>query len=132
MLPELGKRLRAGDLPVAGSRRYRDFDDYLLLVPTFAAMRTPGLPLALEIDTEKYIAQHIELLHAEFQRVDRLAQTNELPEASVTKGLLKITPLDNQESEEAELLTRQAYGLLPRIKITGLLTEVDSWCAHVD
>jgi Tn3 transposase DDE domain len=46
----------------------------------------------------------------------------------VTKGVLKITSLDNQESEEAELLTRQAYGLMPRIKITDLLTEVDSWC----
>lgn len=46
----------------------------------------------------------------------------------MTKGVLKITPLDNQESEEAELLTRQAYGLMPRIKITDLLTEVDGWC----
>lgn len=128
VLSELGKSLRAGDLSVTGSRRYRDFDDYLLPAETFSAMRTAGLPLAIEIDAEKYLAQRIEHLHAEFQRVDRLARTNELPEASVTKGVLKITPLDNQESEEAELLTRQAYGLLPRIKITDLLTEVDSWC----
>ena len=128
VLSELGKSLRAGDLSVAGSRRYRDFDDYLLPAETYAVMRTAGLPLAIEIDSEKYLSQRIELLHAEFQRVDRLAQTNELPEASVSKGVLKITPLDKQESEEAELLTRQAYGLMPRIKITDLLTEVDSWC----
>ena len=69
-----------------------------------------------------------ELLHAEFLRVDRLAQAKALPEASITDGVLKITPLDNQESDEAELLTRQAYGLMPRIKITDLLTEVDGWC----
>ena len=43
--------------------------------------------------------------------------------SSVTNGVLKITPLDNQESEEAELLTRQAYGLMPRIKITDLLLD---------
>ena len=128
VLSELGKSLRAGDLSVAGSRRYRDFDDYLLPAETFSAMRAAGLPLAIEIDSEKYLSQRVELLHTEFQRVDRLAQTNELPEASVIKGVLKITPLDNQESEEAELLTRQAYGLIPRIKITDLLTEVDSWC----
>jgi hypothetical protein len=128
VLSELGKSLRSGDLWVTGSRRYRDFDDYLLPAKTFAAMRTAGLPLAINIDAEKYLTQHAELLHAEFLRVDRLAQTKTLPEASVTDGVLKITPLDNQESDEAELLTRQAYGLMPRIKITDLLTEVDSWC----
>jgi TnpA family transposase len=128
VLSELGKSLRSGDLSVTGSRRYRDFDDYLLPAQTYAAMRTAGLPLAIELDAEKYLSQRSELLHAEFLRVDRLAQAKELPDASITDGTLKITPLDNQESDEAELLTRQAYGLLPRIKITDLLTEVDSWC----
>jgi TnpA family transposase len=128
LLSELGKSLRAGDLSVTGSRRYRDFDDYLLPSQTYGAMRTAGLPLAIELDAEKYLAQRSELLHAEFLRVDRLAQADALPEASVTHGVLKITPLDNQESDEAELLTRQAYGLMPRIKITDLLTEVDGWC----
>lgn len=128
VLSELGKSLRAGDLSVASSRRYRDFEDYLLPAPAFAAMHTAGLPLAVEIDAGKYLTQRAELLHAEFLRVDRLAQAKELPEASVIDGVLKITPLDNQESDEAELLTRQAYGLMPRIKITDLLTEVDGWC----
>jgi hypothetical protein len=91
-------------------------------------MRTAGLPLAIELDAEKYLSQRSELLHAEFLRVERLAEAKELPDASITDGVLKITPLDNQESDEAELLTRQAYGLMPRIKITDLLTEVDSWC----
>jgi hypothetical protein len=76
VLSELGKSLRAGDLSVACSRRYRDFDDYVLPAETYAAMRTAGLPLAVEIDSEKY-AQRTELLHAEFQRVDRLAQNND-------------------------------------------------------
>lgn len=128
VLSELGKSLRAGDLSVAGSRRYRDFDDYLLPAQTYAAMRTAGLPLAIELDAEKYLTQRSELLHAEFLRVDRLAQADELPEASVTDGGLKITPGNNQASNEAELLTRQAYGLIPRIKITDLLIEVDGWC----
>jgi TnpA family transposase len=128
VLSELGKSLRSGDLSVTGSRRYRDFDDYLLPAQTYAAMRTGGLPLAIELDAEKYLTQRCELLHAEFLRVDRLARAKELPDASITDGVLKITPLDNQESDEAELLTRQAYGLMPRIKITDLLTEVDSWC----
>lgn len=128
VLSELGKSLRSGDLSVASSRRYRDFEDYLLPAPAFAAMRTAGLPLAVESDPGKYPAQRTVVLHAEFQRVDRLAQAKALPEAFVIDGVLKISPLDNQESGEAELLIRQAYGLMPRIKITDLLTEVDSWC----
>jgi hypothetical protein len=80
------------------------------------------LPLAIDLDADHYLTQRSEVLHTEFLRVDRLAQTNELPEASVIDGVLKITPLDNQESDEAELLTRQAYELLPRIKITDLLS----------
>jgi TnpA family transposase len=127
VLSELGKSLRAGDLSVSGSRRYRDFEDYLLPTATFAVMRTAGLPLATELDAEKYLDQRAALLHAEFQRVDRLAKDNQLKEVS-PEGELKIPPLENQEPEEAVLLERQAYGLMPRIKITDLLTEVDSWC----
>ncbi len=128
VLSELGKSLRAGDLWVAGSRRYRDFDDYLLPAATFSAMQTVGLPLAVEQDGAKYLEQRIDHLHRELVRVNGLAQAGQLCDASISDGVLKITPLDNQESEEAQLLTRQAYGLLPRIKITDLLTEVDGWC----
>jgi TnpA family transposase len=128
VLSELGKSLRAGDLWVVGSRRYRDFDEYLLPAPTFAAMRAAGLPLTVELDATKYLAGRVERLHAEFARVDHLAGANALPEASVTDGVLKIWPLDNEGSDEAELLTRQAYALIPRIKVTDLLTEVDGWC----
>jgi hypothetical protein len=51
----------------------------------------------------------------------------ELQEASIIDGVLKIAPLHNQEPDEVELLTRQSYALLPRIKITDLLVEVDEW-----
>jgi len=59
--------------------------------------------------------------------VDRLARAAELPEASIVDSVLKIMSPDNQEPEELEQLTRQAYAMLPRIKITDLLIEVDEW-----
>lgn len=128
VLSEVGKSLRAGDLWVTGSRRHRDFDEYLLPTQTFTAMRVAGLPLHMQLDGIKYLEERKVLLNTEFIRVDRLAKVNGLPEATLTDGVLKISPLDNQESDEAEALTRQAYALLPRIKITDLLTEVDGWC----
>lgn len=58
--------------------------------------------------------------------VERLAAADELPDAS-SSGRLKVTPLDNAVPDEAEALMRQVYSLLPHLKITELLLEVDSW-----
>jgi hypothetical protein len=49
------------------------------------------------------------------------------PEASIVDSVLEIMPPDDQEPEELEQLTRQVYAMLPRIKITDLLIEVDEW-----
>ena len=60
--------------------------------------------------------------------MERLAAANELPDAVITSsGGLKITPLDNAVPDEAEALMQQAYSLLPHLKITELLQEVDGW-----
>jgi Tn3 transposase DDE domain len=40
---------------------------------------------------------------------------------------LKVTPLTNSVPADADELARQAYALLPRVKITELLMEVDAW-----
>jgi TnpA family transposase len=51
-----------------------------------------------------------------------------LPDAIITSsGGLKITPLDNAVPDEAEAFMQQAYSLLPHLKITELLQEVDGW-----
>lgn len=127
VLSELGKTLRSGDLWVAGSRRYKDFEEYLLPLDTYHRLRPNDLGLPVELDCKTYLTYRTERLHAEFLKVDRLAKEGALPDASVIDGVLKITPLDNQEPDEAELLIRQAYAIVPRIKITDLLVEIDEW-----
>ena len=72
--------------------------------------------------------RRLSLLEQELATVERLATANELPDAAVTgNGRLKITPLDNAVPDEAEALMQQACSLLPHLKITELLLEVDSW-----
>ena len=57
MLSELRDRLRAGDVWVRGSRRYRNFEDYLLPKPTFAALRAEGpLPVGVEENVDHHLA----------------------------------------------------------------------------
>jgi TnpA family transposase len=127
VLAELRNALRSGDLWVTGSRQFRDFEEYLLPADTFAALRHGGLPLAVTTDWETYLEQRREPLHTALLTVNRLAERGELPDASITDGVLKITPLTNLVPPEAETLMQQAYALLPRVKITDLLIEVDAW-----
>jgi hypothetical protein len=45
--------------------------------------------------------------------------------ADFVHGVLKVTPLTSAVPEEAEALIRRAYALLPHVKITDLLLELD-------
>ena len=129
VLSELKNSLRSGDIWVQGSRQFKDFEEYLLPEPRFVVQREQKeLGLAVETDCECFLQNRLSLLERELAVVERLATANELPDASITQaGRLKITPLDNAVPEGAEALMQQVYSLLPHLKITELLLEVDNW-----
>jgi hypothetical protein len=110
-------------------RKFKDFEDYLLPPPRFAAQRDQReLGLAVETDCERFLEARLTVLQEQLATVERLAAANELPDAAITStGRLKISPLDNGVPDEAEALMQQAYSLLPHLKITELLLEVDGW-----
>jgi TnpA family transposase len=125
---ELKNALRSGDIWVQGSRQFKDFDDYLLPAKKFAAMKLTGaLPLAVNTECEQYLKDRLELLEAQLAAVNRLAAANELPDAIITESGLKITPHDATVPEAAEALIIESAMMLPRVKITDLLMEVDAW-----
>ena len=74
---------------------------------------------------DRYWAEREALLRLELEKVDSLAARRQLPDAEIVGGILKVTPLANAIPEEAQTLIRQAYALLPHVKITDLLLEVD-------
>lgn len=129
VLSELKNSLRSGDISVQGSRQFKDFEAYLLPPQRFAAQRDQRkLGLAVETDCDRFLESRLAMLERELATVERLAAANELPEASITNsGRLKITPLSNAVPDEAETLMKQTYSLLPHLKITELLMEVDNW-----
>lgn len=128
VLSELKNSLRSGDIWVQGSRQFRDFEDYLLPPEKFANLKqSKELPIAVESDCDKYLSARLDHLERQLDKVNRMAQANELPDAIITESGLKITPLDKIVPEAAQRLIAQTGAMLPRVKITDLLMEVDNW-----
>jgi TnpA family transposase len=128
VLTELKNALRSGDLWVEGSRQFKAFDDYLLPAERIAALLAQqALPLAVNADGDAFLRERLALLERELATVNRLAAAAALPQAALTERGLRITPLDKAVPAAADALQDQIAALLPRVKITDLLLEVDDW-----
>lgn len=129
VLSELRDRLRAGDVWVRGSRRYRRFEDLLLPRPTFAALRAERpLPVGVPEDAHAYLAGRRDALEAAMVDVAALARVGALPDATLdAEEGLRIAPVRAEVPPEVRGLAADAYALLPRTRITDLLLEVDGW-----
>lgn len=83
--------------------------------------------LAVATDCEQYLHERLTLLEAQLATVNRMAAANDLPDAIITESGLKITPLDAAVPDTAQALIDQTAMVLPHVKITELLLEVDEW-----
>ena len=128
VLVELRDALRAGDLWVEESRRYRSIDHDLL--PASAVRTTPtfGLPL----DADGYLHERRDAMHRKLVAVSEALDGGALPDASVRDGRLHLSPLRRATPEGAAALALQLYAMAPRVGITDLLAEVDGWTAFTD
>jgi TnpA family transposase len=128
IMSELKNSLRSGDISVQDSRQFRDFDAYLIPADRFGTQQEQQtLGLAVDTDVKQFLTNRLALLTEELQRVEDLAARDALPDAALSDRGLKITPLGNDVPDGVEHLMRQAYALLPRLKITELLLEVNGW-----
>ncbi len=128
VLSELHDRLRAGDVRVEGSRHYQAFDTTLIPRPSFERLKAERrLPIAVKPVCADHIADRRQMLETELSTVAALARTGTLPDAILDGGELKISPLRATTPPEAEALREVAYELLPRVRISDLLIEVDAW-----
>ena len=127
-MSELKNAVRAGDVAVIGSRQFKDFDEYLMPRAEFAQRQADDrLGVAITTTGSTYLNERLELLRQTLDEVNRLAAADGLPDAELTDSGLKVSPLDNETPEEGEALKQHAYHLLPHVKITDLLLEVDQW-----
>ena len=127
-MSELKNALRSGDISVVGSRQFKDFDDYLIPPDKYTALAHEGrLPVGVDPDCERYLSERLGFLEAQLDTVNRLASSDELPDAIITDTGLKISPHDATVPTIAQALIDRTASVLPHVKITELLIEVDQW-----
>jgi TnpA family transposase len=133
VLSELRDRLRAGDVWVVGSRRYRSFEERLISRETLQELEGSGtLPIAVDPDFDRFIADRRALLDERLAAIDIKAKGGLLPDVTLDRGVLKITPIEKSTPPEAEALAERLYAMLPRVRVTDLLSEVARWTLFTD
>ncbi len=133
ILSELKNYLRSGDIWVEGSRRYKDFEQYLISREDFQEMKnTHNIGLNVISDSKAYLDERFELLREKLEIDCSLAQNGQMIDASMSNGKIKVKPLTKLVPKEAEDLAKKVSRLLPYVKITDLLIEVDSWTRFTD
>ncbi|HET6522122.1 MAG TPA: Tn3 family transposase [Geminicoccaceae bacterium] len=128
----LRDRLRAGDVWVRGARAYRALDEHLIPAATFAGMvRLDAVPVAVPLDVEAWLGERRPLLHERLRALAHRLGGQPSSEVRLAKGSLRVEATDTPEDRAALALAGRLDAVLPRIRLTDLLEEVDRWTGFV-
>lgn len=127
VLVELRDRLRAGDMWVEGSRRYRAVEQQLISGPVFATMRAAGpLPIPAPDTAGVWLAERRARLARRLAEVERKAETDALEDVQLSLGRMLLANLGRRVPQD--LLQHLSPLGWQHINLTGdyLCTDPDA------
>jgi hypothetical protein len=122
VLATLRNKLRSGDVWVERSANYRRFDSYLL--PATAAPAVTAA-LGLPATADEWLATRGRELDDRLAAFSHCLRQGELDGVELRDDRLAIAPLKAATPPEAKALADRLDALLPRVRITELLHEVN-------
>ena len=135
LLSTLNERIKSGDVTVEGSRRWTDFNDYLIPRATWEAERLDHYAaLGLPTDPEVFVAGLDRELKAVTEAVEARLATNAALSIDARRGRFKLARPKQGEGNEDELVVRAAetpHGKLirrwmPKADLADVLIDVDN------
>ena len=122
VLATLRNKLRSGDVWVERSSNYRRFDSYLLPAPAVT-------PIAAELDlpatADEWLETHGRELDRRLKRFAQRLQRGQLEGVEMRDERLHAAALKAVAPAEAEALADRLDAMMPRVRITELLHEVN-------
>lgn len=133
VLSELRERLRAGDVWVKGSSTSKSFEDRLISHERLKFLtQNNSLQVSVQSDFGAFLNERRDRLQERLDQVEAKAKGGHLVDVAIDKGNLKIAPIERTTTAISDALVSRLYALLPRIRITDLLAEVNEWTDFTD
>jgi len=121
-LTELKNHIRSGNISIVGSRQHKDFDEYLVSKEDWKLANNTGTRLCVRTNVSEYLEERMASLDKRLKWIS----TNlfKLEGASFEKGKIHVERLQKDVPEDAKSYSASLYSLVPRIKLTDILSDI--------
>lgn len=127
VLDKLRDDLRSGDIWVDGSQQFRHLKSFLIPDEQWQMMLDADvIPVATPRNPLVYLRVRADTLHQQLLHVDEGLAKGEFEEVEWVDDRLKIARTTLDIPDDMRQIRNAVYKLLPRIRITDLLLEVDA------
>ncbi len=127
VLTDLSHSLASGDIWLTNSKQFRALADYFITDDQWKEMKKQkSIPVVIETKFWGYMRPRLAYLHERLSTVDTLLSQQALADAEMRDGRLHLTRSTNPIPAGQEKFSDLLYSVVPFIKITDLLLEVDA------